>query len=47
MEQKKKYAPPQMNIVDFKHRTCLLGGSPDSIPVYMCDDDDCSSNEQP
>lgn len=44
MEQKKKYASPQMKTVDLKHRTCLLGQSYD---VYIMgeDDDDSSSGD--
>ena len=39
MEQKKEYVSPKMYIEDFKQRTCLLGGSPDSIDAFLCNGD--------
>ena len=41
MEQKKEYVSPKMYIEDFKQRTCLLGGSPDSIDAFICKKDEC------
>ena len=34
---KKKYEKPSMKVVELKHRTMILSGSPNGIPGY--DDD--------
>ena len=46
MEQKKEYVSPKMYVEDFKQRTCLLGGSPDSMDMFMCpNEDECPEGQ--